>query len=164
MKALPQNERDQIKETTLTQRDDAVNGPAPGQAEPQHGYQLSQLPAGPAARSLRQAVVRQAQQSQGNTAVQRALTDRVDRQPEDQAPATTPTDTTTTPDAGPGTPTEISSGGASVRVTPGTVDISGGIVNIDAAMVRSAGVMQTDTLIANTVVGSTYTPGVGNVQ
>jgi hypothetical protein len=92
------------------------------------------------------------------------LSDRVDRQPEEQAPSTTPTDTTTT-GAEPGTtPTEISSGGASVRVTPGTVDISGGMVNIDAAYVRAAGVMQTDTLIANNVVGSTYTPGVGNLQ
>jgi hypothetical protein len=29
---------------------------------------------------------------------------------------------------------------------------------------RVSGVLNTDTLIANTVVGSSYTPGVGNLQ
>ena len=37
-------------------------------------------------------------------------------------------------------------------------------VEIDASMARFAGVVKCDTLIANSVVASSYTPGVGNVM
>ena len=38
------------------------------------------------------------------------------------------------------------------------------MVTVDAGMTRVSGVLQADTLIANTVVGSAYTPGPGNIQ
>jgi hypothetical protein len=161
MKSLQQKPQDRINPASRHRRQDRT-------AEPAHdtipqGQNPSHLPSGPRARSLRQTVVRQIQQSQGNAAVQRALLDRVDRQPEEPPTSTAPTPAPE-PAAEPGaTPTELSSGGSSVRVTPGTVDISGGMVNVNAAFTRAAGVLQADTLIANTVVGSTYTPGAGNV-
>ena len=44
------------------------------------------------------------------------------------------------------------------------VEINAGMVEVDAGMSRFRGVVQCDTLIANSVVASSYTPGVGNVQ
>lgn len=55
---------------------------------------------------------------------------------------------------------------ASSRVTVnagGTVAVSAGMVQVDAGMSRFSGVVQCDTLIATTVVGTTYTPGAGNI-
>jgi uncharacterized protein involved in type VI secretion and phage assembly len=43
------------------------------------------------------------------------------------------------------------------------VEISTGMVNVSAGMSKFSGVVQCDTLIATTVVGSTYTPGAGNI-
>jgi len=61
-------------------------------------------------------------------------------------------------------PTEITAGGNAVRVTAGGVNVQGAMVTVDAGMTRVSGVLQADTVIANTVVGSAYTPGPGNVQ
>jgi uncharacterized protein involved in type VI secretion and phage assembly len=43
------------------------------------------------------------------------------------------------------------------------VDVTSAQVNVTAAMSKFSGVVQCDTLIATTVVGTTYTPGAGNV-
>ena len=53
---------------------------------------------------------------------------------------------------------------AKVTVNAGAqVDVSAGMVNVSAAMSKFSGVVQCDTLIATTVVGTTYTPGAGNI-
>ena len=43
------------------------------------------------------------------------------------------------------------------------VEINGAEFVVNAAIAKFSGVLQADTLIANTVVASSYTPGAGNV-
>lgn len=50
-----------------------------------------------------------------------------------------------------------------VTVNGSTVNVTAGMVSVDAGMATFSGVVQCTTLIATTVVGSTYTPGAGNV-
>lgn len=50
-----------------------------------------------------------------------------------------------------------------VKVQASQVEVSAGMVKVDAAMSQFSGVVKCDTLIATTVVGSTYTPGAGNI-
>jgi uncharacterized protein involved in type VI secretion and phage assembly len=53
---------------------------------------------------------------------------------------------------------------AKVTINAGAqVEISAGMVNVTAGMSRFSGAVQCDTLIATTVVGTTYTPGAGNI-
>jgi phage baseplate assembly protein gpV len=51
-----------------------------------------------------------------------------------------------------------------VEVEASTVTVTAGVVRVDSGMVRVSGVLQADTVITNTVVASTYTPGVGNIS
>jgi hypothetical protein len=98
------------------------------------------------------------QRARGNAYVARALGPEIDRQAEQ---GSTPAPTGSSAEAG---PTEIASGGNVVRVTPGGVEVSGGVVRVNAALSSFSGVLQADTLIANSVVSSSYTPGAGNIQ
>jgi uncharacterized protein involved in type VI secretion and phage assembly len=50
-----------------------------------------------------------------------------------------------------------------VNINAGTVSVSAGMVQVDAGMSKFSGVVQADTVIANAVVSSSYTPGAGNV-
>lgn len=50
-----------------------------------------------------------------------------------------------------------------VRVNGAMVEVSAGMVTVDAGMSRFSGVVQCDTLITNSVISSSYTPGAGNV-
>jgi uncharacterized protein involved in type VI secretion and phage assembly len=52
---------------------------------------------------------------------------------------------------------------AKVTVTASLVEVSASMVTVNAGMSRFSGVVQCDTLIATTVVGTTYTPGAGNI-
>jgi uncharacterized protein involved in type VI secretion and phage assembly len=52
---------------------------------------------------------------------------------------------------------------AKVSVNASQVNVSAGMVQVDAGMSKFSGVVQCDTLIATTVVSSTYTPGAGNI-
>ena len=52
---------------------------------------------------------------------------------------------------------------AKVKVTAAQVEVSAGMVKVDAGMSKFSGVVKCDTLIATSVVGSTYSPGAGNV-
>jgi uncharacterized protein involved in type VI secretion and phage assembly len=52
---------------------------------------------------------------------------------------------------------------ATVSVNASRVNISASMVQVDAAMSRFSGVVQADTVIANAVVGTSYTPGAGNI-
>jgi len=50
---------------------------------------------------------------------------------------------------------------AKVKVEAPQVEVSAGMVKVDAGMSKFSGVVQCDTLISNSVVSATYTPGAG---
>lgn len=52
---------------------------------------------------------------------------------------------------------------AKVTVNASTVAISAGMVTVDAGMSKFSGVVQADTVISNSVVSASYTPGAGNI-
>ena len=52
---------------------------------------------------------------------------------------------------------------AKVTVQAGTVEVSAGSVTVNAGISRFSGVVQADTVIANSVVSASYTPGAGNI-
>ena len=52
---------------------------------------------------------------------------------------------------------------AIVKVQASKVDVSAGMVNVDTAMAKFSGVVKCETLIATTVVGTSYTPGAGTI-
>jgi hypothetical protein len=140
-----------------------VNKPAPEQVQskgteqgqagyetsPLAGQSLSDLPAGPGTRGLRQAAVLQMQKTRGNAFVMRQMAQRQ----HEEAPAEDSA-----------APSQISGGGASVSTEGGIVNISGPLVNVSAPMITTNGVLRTTTLIADNVVASSYTPGAGNVM
>ena len=49
------------------------------------------------------------------------------------------------------------------QTNAGIIDASAGAMNVNAGQSQFSGVVKCDTLIANSVVGSSYTPGAGNV-
>jgi hypothetical protein len=52
---------------------------------------------------------------------------------------------------------------AKVTVNASTVEVSAGMVTVNAGMSKFSGVVQCDTLISNSVVSASYTPGAGNI-
>jgi uncharacterized protein involved in type VI secretion and phage assembly len=52
---------------------------------------------------------------------------------------------------------------AKVTVQAGQVAVSAGMVTVDAGMSKFSGVVQADTVIANSVISASYTPGAGNI-
>jgi len=52
---------------------------------------------------------------------------------------------------------------AKVTVNASTIAISAGMVTVDAGMSKFSGVVQADTVISNSVVSASYTPGAGNI-
>lgn len=55
---------------------------------------------------------------------------------------------------------------ATAKVTidaPAGLDVTAAMVNVDAAMSKFSGVVKADTVITNSVVSASYTPGAGNV-
>jgi uncharacterized protein involved in type VI secretion and phage assembly len=79
---------------------------------------------------------------------------------------------------GPGTVEVVDSNGNSLKLEPAgiTLDasakvtvnasmlaISAGMVTVDAGMSKFSGVVQADTVISNSVVSASYTPGAGNI-
>lgn len=54
--------------------------------------------------------------------------------------------------------------GGPAQLAGSTVDISGGVVTINAPFTKVNGIIQADTLIATNVMGTNYTPGAGNVM
>jgi hypothetical protein len=117
--------------------DRALAGVAPSQA--------AQLP-GRASQALRQAAVLQMQRVQGNNFVQRAVEVG---EVESQAAAAAPN--------------QIEGPGASVSVANGVAEVNAPMVTVNAPMVRVSGILQSDTLITNSVISSSYTPGAGNI-
>lgn len=68
-----------------------------------------------------------------------------------------------------GTTITVDSGGVSVqtgskvKVQASQVEVSSGMVKVDAAMSTFSGMVKCDILQATTVIASTYTPGAGNI-
>jgi uncharacterized protein involved in type VI secretion and phage assembly len=52
---------------------------------------------------------------------------------------------------------------AKVTITASQVEVSAGMVTVNAAMSKFSGVVQCDTMISNLVVSTAYTPGAGNI-
>jgi len=52
---------------------------------------------------------------------------------------------------------------ATVTVQASVVEVSAASVTVNAGMTKCSGVVQCDTLVANSVVASSYTPGAGNI-
>jgi hypothetical protein len=55
------------------------------------------------------------------------------------------------------------SSAAKVVLSTAQVEINASTVTVNAPTARFSGVLQADTLIANSVVASSYTPGAGNI-
>jgi uncharacterized protein involved in type VI secretion and phage assembly len=52
---------------------------------------------------------------------------------------------------------------AKVNINASQVAISAGMVTVDAGMSKFSGVVQADTVISNSVISASYTPGAGNI-
>lgn len=52
---------------------------------------------------------------------------------------------------------------AKVTVNASQVAVSAGMVTVDAGISKFSGVVQCDTLISNSVISASYTPGAGNI-
>lgn len=52
---------------------------------------------------------------------------------------------------------------AKVTINASTVEISSGMVTVNSGMSKFSGVVQCDTLISNSVISASYTPGAGNI-
>ena len=52
---------------------------------------------------------------------------------------------------------------AMVTLNASTVEVSAGMITVNAGMSKFSGVVQCDTLIANSVAAASYTPGAGNI-
>lgn len=52
---------------------------------------------------------------------------------------------------------------ARVSVSASQIELSAGMVTVNAGMSRFSGVVQADTVITNSVVSASYTPGAGNI-
>lgn len=52
---------------------------------------------------------------------------------------------------------------AKVTISASTVDVSAGMINGNAGMAKFSGVVQAPTALATSVVGTSYTPGAGNL-
>jgi uncharacterized protein involved in type VI secretion and phage assembly len=52
---------------------------------------------------------------------------------------------------------------AKVTINASQVEVSAGMVTVNAGMSKFSGVVQCDTLISNSVISASYTPGAGNV-
>ena len=62
------------------------------------------------------------------------------------------------------TPSGITiSSAANVKVQASQVEVNASMVQVNAGMSRFSGVVQCDTLITNSVVAASYTPGAGNI-
>ena len=55
------------------------------------------------------------------------------------------------------------SASAKVTIQAAQAEVSASMLTINAGMAKFSGVVQADTLIANSVVAASYTPGAGNL-
>ena len=130
------------------------------------GPQLSRLPAGRGTRGLRQQALIQAQRQHGNQFVQRMDIGGLIGGASSSIGGAAAGAGASAPSGGgsAAAPTAITDGTATVSASGGVVNIEASMINLNAPVVRADGILQTDTIIANTVVGSSYTPGAGNIM
>jgi type 1 fimbria pilin len=50
-----------------------------------------------------------------------------------------------------------------LTIKSGTIKVQAGMVQVDAGMSKFSGVVKSDVCLTNSVVGSSYTPGAGNI-
>lgn len=55
------------------------------------------------------------------------------------------------------------SASAKVTIQASQAELSASMLTVNAGMAKFSGVVQADTLIANSVIASSYTPGAGNL-
>jgi len=122
--------------------------------------QVAGLPHHSTTNALRQKAILQLQRTHGNAFVQRHITPTVQRIDEEAAES-----------GGSSGEQEIGGAGSTVRAGAGAVDIEGPMVNINAgstninsAMTNMSGVLRVETLIADSVISSSYSPGAGNIM
>jgi uncharacterized protein involved in type VI secretion and phage assembly len=53
---------------------------------------------------------------------------------------------------------------AKVTINASQVELNSGLLSVNAGMAKFSGVVQCDTLVSNSVVSASYTPGVGNIS
>ena len=102
-------------------------------------------------RAQRRQAILQLQRSRGNNFVLRQVMPSVMRQEHEAAD-----------DAA--TPSEISSDGNRVSTVGGVTIDSPGLINLNSAITRTSGILQAGTIIADSVIASSYSPGAGNVM
>lgn len=115
-----------------------------------------QLPNHATSRRLGQQAMLQLQRSRGNSFVMRQVMPTLQRENGDDS----------------GVPTEIASDGNRVSTqgggvhvdSGGAVDVSGPTINLNAALIEANGVLRASTIFADSVISSTYSPGVGNIM
>ena len=54
--------------------------------------------------------------------------------------------------------------GEKVVISASQVEISAGMVTVNAAMTKFSGAIEADTVMANSVISASYTPGAGNIS
>lgn len=52
---------------------------------------------------------------------------------------------------------------AKVTINASAIEINAGAINVNAGHTKFAGIVQCETMISNSVVSASYTPGAGNV-
>lgn len=120
------------------------------------GPSPERLPNHPTTRRLGQQAILQLQRSRGNSFVMRQVMPTLQRENGDEA--TTPSEI-----ASDGSRVSTEGGGVNVD-SAGTVDVNGPMINLNGAVVEVAGVLRASTILADSVLSSTYSPGVGNVM
>jgi len=55
------------------------------------------------------------------------------------------------------------SSSATVRIDASKIELNAAMVDVNSGMTKFSGVVQSDTVITNSVVASSYTPGAGNI-
>ncbi|HEY6568643.1 MAG TPA: hypothetical protein VIZ22_00040 [Candidatus Limnocylindrales bacterium] len=101
------------------------------------------------------------QRSAGNAAVASLVAPRSVQRAVEIGEVTTSVDAVDSP------PETAGAGGAgasgAVTSDGGTTTITGAVINLDSAMTQTSGVIRAGTIIADSVVAASYSPGAGNV-
>ena len=112
---------------------------------------FGQIPDHVTTRARRRQAILQLQRSRGNNFVMRQVMPSLMRQEHEATDEAT-------------TPSEISSNGNRVSTVGGVTVDSAGIINLNSAVIRTSGLLQAGTIIADSIIASSYSPGAGNVM
>ncbi len=139
-----QHTHDDKKARNRVRRPIAPEAPAVAPAGPvAPQVALSRLPAGAGARGIRQAAALRLQRQLGNRIARQAI----QRQEDDVA-----------------NPDKIGDDSTAVTARGGIVSVDAGMMNVRTPMAQFDGIIRATTIIADNVIGSSYTPGAGNIM